>query len=211
MKVIQSVTATVRKSDERGFTLPELMVTVLVMGILFAIATVSWRNITDGRSLTSATNQLVGDLRLAHSSATNQLTDWRVVFGDASSPTPWKVSCGGTTADYCLVKLSRPYDQNSPPLVPSSGPNVLQSVPRFLPGNTSIVGRNNFPSDNALVLTGYVSGPRASLEYNSDGSANVIASPLPSRSTEPEIRVGINGKEGSVVVSPSTSKARNAS
>ena len=49
--------------SERGFTLVEVMVTIIIMGIVFA-----------------ATNQLAADLRQAHSKATNRLTDWRVVL-----------------------------------------------------------------------------------------------------------------------------------
>ena len=199
------------KENEAGFTLPELLVTILVMGILFAIATTSWLSVTESRKVDAAANQLLVDLRLAHTSASNQLTDWRVVFGDAASPTPFKVSCGGRTADYCLVKLSRTYDQDSPPLLASGGPSVLQSIPRYLPSGTGVLGRNNFPSDNALVLTGYVSGPRATLEFNTDGSANVIANPLPSRSTQPEIRLGTSSKERKISVALFTSRVKNAS
>lgn len=210
MEVFVGDEGTLKRCDEGGFTLPELLVTILVMGIIFAIATTSWLKVTEGRKVDAAANQVLGDLRLAHTSASNQLTDWRVVFGDASSPTPWKVSCNGQTADYCLVKLSASYDQDTPPLLASSGPSVSQSIPRFLPEGTSVLGRNNFPSDNALVLTGYISGPKGTVEFNTDGSANVIASPLPPRSTLPEIRIGTSSKERKISVGLATSKVKNA-
>lgn len=73
-------TATSRRSDERGFTLPELLITILLIGVLSTIGTVSWMNVTENRRLVSATNQLAADLRLAHSSATNQLRPWEVVL-----------------------------------------------------------------------------------------------------------------------------------
>ena len=64
--------------DERGFTLGELLITIVIMGIVFAIASSSWFGALESRRVDSATNQLVADLRLVHSKATNRLEDWRV-------------------------------------------------------------------------------------------------------------------------------------
>lgn len=60
--------------------MPEVLVTVLIMGILFAIATSSWQRVVEGRQVDSATNQIVSDLRLAHTQASNRLTSYQVVF-----------------------------------------------------------------------------------------------------------------------------------
>jgi prepilin-type N-terminal cleavage/methylation domain-containing protein len=65
-------------NDERGFTLFEVMATIVVMGIVFAIASSTWFGVVESRRVDSATNQVVADLRLAHSRATNRLEDWRV-------------------------------------------------------------------------------------------------------------------------------------
>jgi prepilin-type N-terminal cleavage/methylation domain-containing protein len=65
-------------AGERGFTLPELLVVIALMGILLAIATSTWFGIVESRRVDSATNQMVSDLRLAHTSATNRLVPWRV-------------------------------------------------------------------------------------------------------------------------------------
>ena len=59
--------------DERGFTLIEVMATIIVMGILFTIATFTWTRAAEVRRVDSATNQVVADLRLAHTQATNRL------------------------------------------------------------------------------------------------------------------------------------------
>jgi prepilin-type N-terminal cleavage/methylation domain-containing protein len=64
--------------DERGFTLAEVMITIIIMGIVFAIASSTWFGVVEGRRVDSATNQVVADLRLSHSKATNRLEDWRV-------------------------------------------------------------------------------------------------------------------------------------
>src|SRR5215203_955981 len=61
--------------DERGFTLVEVMITIIIMGIVFAIASSTWFKVAESRRVDSATNQVVADLRLAHTQATNHLTD----------------------------------------------------------------------------------------------------------------------------------------
>jgi prepilin-type N-terminal cleavage/methylation domain-containing protein len=60
---------------EHGFTLIEVMVTIIIMGIVFAIASSTWFKVAESRRVDSATNQVVADLRLTHSQATNRLTD----------------------------------------------------------------------------------------------------------------------------------------
>ena len=64
--------------DERGFTLPEVLMTIVVMGIVLAIASSTWFRVIESRTVDSAANQMVSELRLAHSKATNRLTTWRV-------------------------------------------------------------------------------------------------------------------------------------
>src|SRR5215213_206932 len=71
--------------DERGFTLGEVIVTIIIMGIVFAIASSSWFGIAESRRVDSATNQVVADLRLAHTQATNRLTDSSFVVPSADS------------------------------------------------------------------------------------------------------------------------------
>lgn len=73
------------ETDGQGFTLPEVMMVIVIMGILAAIAIPSWRSVVEGRQVDSATNQLASDLRLAHTKATNRLTNYQVVFTDGSS------------------------------------------------------------------------------------------------------------------------------
>ena len=81
---------------ERGFTLFEVMATIIIMGIVFAIASSTWFGTIESRRVDSATNQLAADLRLAHTKATNRLQDWQVVLdadstytiGPTGSPSP---------------------------------------------------------------------------------------------------------------------------
>lgn len=82
-----------RSAREEGFTLPEVLIVIVLMGIVFAIASSTWQRVVDDRNADSAANQLLSDLRLAHTKATNQLSDWRVVHAEGS-------------ADYQLVRVS---------------------------------------------------------------------------------------------------------
>src|SRR5215218_9009845 len=71
--------------DERGFTVLEVFLTCILMGLLFAIASPVLFGVVDGRRVDSATNQLAADLRLAHTRATNRLEQWQVVLTADSS------------------------------------------------------------------------------------------------------------------------------
>lgn len=75
------------RESEAGFTLPEVLMTVALLGMLLAIASSTWFGVVESRAVDSAANQLASDLRLAHTRATNQLTDWRVqIFLDRGDP-----------------------------------------------------------------------------------------------------------------------------
>jgi prepilin-type N-terminal cleavage/methylation domain-containing protein len=71
--------------DERGFTLTELLITIVIMGIVLAIASSSWFGAIESRRVDSATNQLVADLRQAQSKATNKLAPQTVTLTSGSS------------------------------------------------------------------------------------------------------------------------------
>ena len=72
--------------DERGFTLAELLITIIIMGIVFAIASFSWVDAIESRRVDSATNQVTVDLRTVHSKATNRLADYSFVAPASAVP-----------------------------------------------------------------------------------------------------------------------------
>lgn len=87
--------------DARGFTLPEVLITIAILGILVGIAVPSWQSVVEGRRVDLATNQFASDLRLAHTRATNRLEDWEVVYA-AGSRSYQLVPDGGTAINRTL-------------------------------------------------------------------------------------------------------------
>jgi type IV fimbrial biogenesis protein FimT len=64
--------------SERGLSLLEVTIVVTVMGVLLAIASSTWFGAVETRRVDSATNQVVADLHLAHTTATNRLANQEV-------------------------------------------------------------------------------------------------------------------------------------
>lgn len=144
--------------DERGFTLQEVLVTIAIMGILIAIAIIIWLGLLERRRVDAATNQLVADLRLAHSSATNQLTDWRVVLDPEKT--------GDNVPDYRMVKLEAPYPATTTPV-------VAENTPRTFPANVKIVniaGALDTDTASGWVRPPSVIGVTRTLEFNTNGT-----------------------------------------
>jgi prepilin-type N-terminal cleavage/methylation domain-containing protein len=121
---------------EGGFTLVEVMVTIIILGVLAGIAFSAWSRLIESRRVDSAAIQVVADMRLAGSLATNRLTEWRVDF---------PISCpAGTPAGLYCYQLVKP-----------SGPT--QAIDRSLPDGTEVkttitVGFQ--PTGSAQVISG---------------------------------------------------------
>jgi prepilin-type N-terminal cleavage/methylation domain-containing protein len=141
----------VARRDERGFTLPEVLVVIAILGILLAIAVIVWLGILEQRRVDAAINQLAADLRLAHTSATNQLTDWRVVYTEGSG-------------NYELRRLSAVCDDDN-----CSTPSTAETISRTLPSGTMI------HPDSSNDLGG--PGGEEVVELNSDGTGRALSGP----------------------------------
>jgi len=158
------------RRDERGFTLQELMTVVAILGILIAIAVIVFLALLERWRVEAAASQFAADLRLAHGRATNQLTDWRVVFmpdgsavGDCSS------------ADYCIIKLSAPYDGGDATPTMDSG---TQPDPHELPEGTKIKEVTFDPDcsagDRGAVIPPSSCGGTRTLEFSSNGTVRTL-------------------------------------
>ena len=190
------------REDERGFTLTELMATIAILAILIAIAVIIFLYLLERWRVDAATRQLVGDLRRAHGSATNQLTDWRVVPAlDRAEQVEGP--------DYYLVRLAEPYDPDDP------GPVVTRRLPRTLPGNVKVTNvitpAGSVVDDQGANYwvppweeTSEPPVPRTrTLEFNPDGTMTFFRSPSGS------LCVTVDGNPKNRVISVSaTSRVR---
>jgi prepilin-type N-terminal cleavage/methylation domain-containing protein len=155
--------------SERGFTLPELMIAIVLMGIVLAIASSSWFGVVESNRVTSATNQLGSDMRLAHTKSTNQLATWRVVL----APNRAAEAAG---PDYYLVKLG-------------TGGSIDSTISRYLPEDTRVV-RNASLLDSGLgaLYSALPNGPAANetrtIEFRPDGSMDSLAGDGPVQVTQ---------------------------
>lgn len=155
--------------NQRGFTLPELLTVIAILGILLAIAVLIWLGILERRRVDAAAEQLAADIRLAHTSATNQFVDYRVVLVPGREDED-------DGPDYYLVKLNGLYEDKSPKPAASLD---TEPAPRTLPANVRVMARENRKGDpiEDKQDDNYYFSPEASysgstrtLELNSDGT-----------------------------------------
>jgi prepilin-type N-terminal cleavage/methylation domain-containing protein len=169
MYAVWSKPAGVRE-DERGFTLQELVTTIAILGILIAIAVIVLLALLERWRVEAAARQFAADLRLAHTRATNQLTDWRVVFMPDGSPVS-----GCSSVDYCMIKLGAPYGAGD--ATPTIDPET-PLAPRELPEGTKI-REVTFDADCSAGDAGAVIPPSScggtrTLEFSSNGTVRTL-------------------------------------
>src|ERR687897_1507927 len=86
--------------EERGYTLPEILTAVSIISIILAIGIIVLLALLERWRVEAAADQFAADLRLAHTRATEQLTDWRGGVMPHGTPPP-----GCSFADYFIVKV----------------------------------------------------------------------------------------------------------
>lgn len=151
------------------------MTALAIMSIILAIGVIVLLALLERWRVEAAADQFAADLRLAHTRATEQLTDWRVVFMHDGTPLS---RC--SSADYCMVKLDAPYGAGDP--APTLDDETLP-VRRELPERTKIKevtfdpdcshgdpDAAVSPSDCGSAQT----GATRTLEFNSNGTVRTL-------------------------------------
>jgi prepilin-type N-terminal cleavage/methylation domain-containing protein len=137
-------------TNERGFTLVEVLLTIVVMGIVLTIASSSWFGAIESRRVDSATNQVVADLRLAHTQATNRLSD--STFRTPAVPVP------GGVAPLSTYQVGPTGELDTKVLLKSDDQGDQETAPQAeFPTATTIVFKADGSAQSALAAGGEVS------------------------------------------------------
>lgn len=78
-------------SSPTGFTLPEVLIVVVLAGILAAIAAVSWQSFWHTRLLTAAQDEIFQVMRQAQTQAHQTHASWQASFQTLNDSVQWSV------------------------------------------------------------------------------------------------------------------------
>jgi prepilin-type N-terminal cleavage/methylation domain-containing protein len=165
------------REDEGGYTLPEVLTAVAIMSIIPVIGVIVLLALLERWRVEAAADQFAADLRLAHTRATEQLTDWRVVFMDDGTPLS---AC--SSADYCMVKLNFPYGAGDPaPALDDAVEPAFRELPdgarirevTFDP-DCSHGDRNTAIPPSSCGSGGAQDGATRTLEFNPNGTVRTL-------------------------------------
>ncbi|WP_333876976.1 GspH/FimT family pseudopilin [Methylobacter sp.] len=187
-----------RQKHNAGFTLPELMITIVIAGILIGIAIPSFTSTISSNRLTTYANELVTALSLARSEAVKRGTSVTVRKVDSNSFTNrgsganwedgWDVftdanSNGNFEAGDVLLRTYSPLKSS----YTLRGNNFSNFIRFTSSGQSNTLGSfvvcdnsdgNGIPEANTsrLILVNSIGRVRMGLDNNNDGIPNTTAS-----------------------------------
>ena len=139
----------------RGFTLPELMITLGVIAIVLSTAVPSINSMIKDNALAKQLNTVITDIHYARAEAVKR--DVRVILCRSASPNAPSPSCGGTTQVWESGYIVFADDGNNSNSIYDAGTDTL--LIRGQPATSGIRMRTNPTWNN-------------NLEFSPDGSTN---------------------------------------
>lgn len=159
----------IRRDPERGFTLIEMLFTMALAGILFALAAGGWRQYQRAQELSGSERDLVSFLRNAQASAVDEEVSFKASFAaDGRSVTLARCNMVSGTCNWGQVASLAPNGKtvtySSPTFTQSDGSTqswILFSARGAATPGTVVVGRQGSTKTYTVTvegLTGRVSG-----------------------------------------------------
>lgn len=147
-------------SKQQGFTLIEVMVSVVVIAVILAFAVPSMQLMQANSRMASAANDLATDLKQGRSEAIANRNNFTVSAQDGEWSKGWKVefSISATAGEGAALKVEKILEHSSLPLgvtvvTKSEDQTTIQSVnPLVFNGNTGRVTHNNQPVDVVFAV-----------------------------------------------------------
>lgn len=141
-------------SNDRGFTMPELLISVAVIAILLALALPAFNSLVLDNRITTMTNRFVADLRLARSEALKRGA--RVIVCRSNDVRAASPTCGGDSQTWTQGWL----------IFANTDANTI-----FDTGTDTLLKVGEGISDTQLSIISNSSGD-ASISFNPDASTN---------------------------------------
>ncbi len=115
--------ASMHKANQHGFTIYELLITIVIVGIVMSIALPNLSGFTKNSRITSVANDLLSSFHLARSEAARSKSNITICASDNSMDAA--AACGGTFDDGWIIFV----DLNGDVARAGVGENVLRAHP----------------------------------------------------------------------------------
>jgi len=145
----------IHAKKNRGFTLPEIFITLGIVAIVLSMAVPGLNNMIKDNKLVVHLNAVVADIHFARSEAAKR--DVRVIMCRSAAPTLSSPVCGGDNYDWSSGYIIFADDGNYTNNIYDAGTDVL--LRRGMPDDDNVKMRTN-------------TWWNINLEFNTDGSTN---------------------------------------